>query len=448
MLRIHKLLGATLILLFVTLSVVPPAYAFDGRGGQKVTILAGDVVNDDLYVGANELVMDGTVNGDVVAAGQSITVNGVVRGNLVAAAQTVVINGTVLGDILTAGSVIFIGEKSTIGGDIIGAGYSVELRKGSTVGRDAVLAAGQILLAANVTRNVKGAAAALEIAGTVGGDVSLAVGDAHQAQGGPPPTMFMRPSIVPVPFVKGGLTVDPAASIEGNLEYTQYSDLSFPAGVVHGQITRIVPPADADKPTRQTTALEKTGAWALSTVRSLVTLILLGLFLLWAVPALLQSPSDKLRSKTWPSLGWGVVAYAGFFFLVLLTLFVMILGAIIFGLLTLGGLSGTMIWLGLLALFVLILGFVLATSFGAKIVFGMTLGKWLLHSVHSPLAENRFWPMAIGVAITVGTLALLTFPLIPGFLGGLLNFAVILFGLGAFWLWARERFRRQPVAVV
>ena len=55
------------------------------------------------------------------------------------------------------------------------------------------------------------------------------------------------------------------------------------------------------------------------------------------------------------------------------------------------------------------------------------------------LAEHRYWPMVVGVLITVAVIALLSFPLIPGFLGGLLNFAVVLFGLGALWLWGRER---------
>ena len=54
--------------------------------------------------------------------------------------------------------------------------------------------------------------------------------------------------------------------------------------------------------------------------------------------------------------------------------------------------------------------------------------------------------MIIGVIVTVVVIALFRFPLIPGFLGGLLNFAVILFGLGAFWLWGRERIARRPVA--
>jgi len=54
--------------------------------------------------------------------------------------------------------------------------------------------------------------------------------------------------------------------------------------------------------------------------------------------------------------------------------------------------------------------------------------------------------MVIGVTITVAVIALLSFPLIPGFLGWLLNFAVILFGLGALWLWGRERMAGRLIA--
>ena len=131
--------------------------------------------------------------------------------------------------------------------------------------------------------------------------------------------------------------------------------------------------------------------------------------------------------------------------MLLLTVVVMVLGGLLFGVLTLGGLLGTMIWLGILALFALILGFVLVTSFVAKIVFGQALGKWILARLNSPLAEHRIWPMVIGVIITVAVIALLSFPLIPGFLGGLLNFAIVLFGLGALWLWGRERMARRPL---
>jgi hypothetical protein len=178
----------------------------------------------------------------------------------------------------------------------------------------------------------------------------------------------------------------------------------------------------------------------------LVTLLLIGLLLLWLFPLFTNALSFKLESQPWLSLGWGVVTFAGFFFSILLIIFVTVLGALAFGLLTLGGLSASIIWIGILVLLAMVIGFVLATSFVAKVVFGLTLGKWILTRFNSPLAGHKFWPMVIGVVVTVLVVALLTFPLIPGFLGGLLNFAIILFGLGALWLFGREALAKKPAA--
>jgi hypothetical protein len=123
---------------------------------------------------------------------------------------------------------------------------------------------------------------------------------------------------------------------------------------------------------------------------------------------------------------------------------IMVVGALVFGVLTLGQLSGTVIWVGLLTLFALIVGFVLVTSFVAKVVFGTALGKGILLRLNPRLAEHRYWPMVVGILLTLAVIALLSFPLIPGFLGGLLNFVVILCGLGALWLWGRDRTTRRP----
>ena len=226
--KTHRVFSV-LILLALLIMTATPAYAFDGRSGDKVVIQAGDVVNDDLYIGANEFVLDGTVNGDVVVGGKMITINGTINGNLMAVGQTIVINGTVTGASRIAGSVLFIGEKANIGKDVVGAGYSLESRKGSAIGRDVVFAGGQILLAGNVMRNVQAATGGLEVAGNVGGNVKADVGD-NQSRSGPPPSAFMGQSTVPVPSVNDGLTIDPSAKISGNLEYTQTKDLTFPAG--------------------------------------------------------------------------------------------------------------------------------------------------------------------------------------------------------------------------
>jgi hypothetical protein len=182
----------------------------------------------------------------------------------------------------------------------------------------------------------------------------------------------------------------------------------------------------------------------LNFVRNSITLILIGLLLLWLFPFFVRGLSDQLQAKPLPSLGWGAVAWIVFFLVVLLIIAVTAIGGILFGVLTLGQLSGTVLGLGLLALFGLVVGFVLATTFVAKVVFGVALGKWIFQRTNSSLVEHRYWPMVVGVLITLAVTALLTFPLIPSFLGWLLNFGIVLLGLGALWLWSRERMVRKP----
>jgi cytoskeletal protein CcmA (bactofilin family) len=420
-----------------------PASAFDGRSGENIVIESNEVIDDDLYVTAATFVLDGTVNGDLIAAGQTLTINGKVDGDVMAAGQTIVVHGEVTGAIRMAGSILLVDEAASIGGDIIAAGYSLETREGSTIGQDLVFAGGQSLLAGDVARNLQVATGAFELRGTVGGNVNADVGEANAGYAGPPPTLFMPPSSVSIPTVAPGLRIAESAKVEGSLDYTQSEDLVIPAGVVAGKVTRSQPATNRAAPPQETTS-DRIVSWGVNILRASITLILIGLLLLWLFPSFVQGLSLKVQSATWPSLGWGLVAYAGFFLVVLLVIVGTILGALLFGLLTLGGVAGTIVSVGLLSLIALIVGFVLVTSFVAKIVFGEALGRWLLARANSPLAGHRFWPMVIGVVVTVVVIALLSFPLIPGFLGGLLNFAVILFGLGALWLWGRERMARRP----
>lgn len=440
----RKFLAVFVLAAVLALTFSRPAYAFDGRGGDKVVIEAGEVINDDLYVGAQEFVLDGTVNGDLIVFGQTVTINGKVDGDLMTAAQTVAVNGEVTGSIRMAGSILFVGEKASIGGDIVGAGYSLEGRPGSTVGQDLVFAGGQILLAGDVTRNVQVATGGFDLRGNVGGDVKAEVGEADRGNAGPPPSMFMPHSTISAPTVKPGLTIESSAAIAGNLEYSQSKEVTIPAGAVSGNVTRTAPSSAGTTPREETTA-QKITKWGLNFVRTSITLVLIGLLLLWLFPIFMRGWSENLQAKPLPSLGWGAVAWAAFFFVLLLIIAVTILGGLLFGLLTLGQLTGTVIWLGLLALFGLIVGFVLVTTFVAKVVFGAALGKWIFLRANSPLAEHRYWPMIVGVLITVVVTALLTFPLIPGFLGWLLNFAIVLLGLGALWLWSRERMVKKAV---
>ena len=94
--HVFRGLAAIVIAMLLMIFTAVPVLAFDTRSGATVTIPSGKTVDDDLYVGANTVIVDGTVNGDLWAAGSTITVNGVVNGSIMAAGRTVNINGDVI----------------------------------------------------------------------------------------------------------------------------------------------------------------------------------------------------------------------------------------------------------------------------------------------------------------------------------------------------------------
>jgi cytoskeletal protein CcmA (bactofilin family) len=442
-----KLLSIFAALTLLALAFVTPARAFDSRSGDTIIIEKGEVIEDDLYVTAGTIVLDGTVKGDLIAAGETITVNGIVEGDLLAAGQTIIVNGKVMDDARIAGAALQIGSGAVIGDDLIAAGASLETQQSSQVNGDLVVGSAQALLAGNVAGDVLAGTPALELRGSFGGNVQAYVDATSENHDGPPMSMFMTQSPIAIPSVPAGLTVADSAKIAGDLEYTSTFDLKVPGSVVGGKVTRTEPAVDPKAIKVQPTPTQMIGAWALDVLRGMVTLILLGLFLGWLFPKFAHALPEKVRAKPWASLGWGAVAWAVFFFALLVVVLAMSLGGWIFGAFTLGGLSGSVVGVGILALFAMLVGFVLVTSYLTKIIVGETLGKWLFNRFNPALAGHKFWPMILGVVVLVLVIGLLRFPLLPtGFLGWLVNFAVILFGLGALWLWGRERFAKPVIS--
>lgn len=435
---IQRILAIFTLAAMLSLTIVTPALAFDGRAGDKIVIEANEVVNDDLYVTADEFTLDGTVKGDLVVFGSFITINGTVEGDLIAAGNTIVVNGTVKDDARIAGAALQLGEKSVVGGDLISAGASLEAKEGSLVDNDVVFAGAQGLLAGTIGRNLMAGAGALELRGEIGGNVQAEVGDAQE--GGPSPSMYINDVKVSIPSVSPGLTVADGATIKGNFIYTQSADINIPDGAVAGKVTRNEPVVDETNIPAAPTAGELAATWTFDLLRNIATLVIFGLLLVWLAPAFLKGMSEKLQSQPIPSFGWGLVAYAAFFFALLLIVIVMIVGGILFGVISLGGVTATIIWVGILAIFALTVGFVLFTAFFAKILVAWMGGKWILGRFNPALAEHKVWPLLLGVVI-VGILVKIPVA------GLLISFLIMFFGLGALWMWGRERMSK-PVAVV
>ncbi|MBN2548534.1 MAG: polymer-forming cytoskeletal protein [Anaerolineales bacterium] len=427
------------LVLLMTFSIATPALAFDPRGGDSIVIDADEVIEDDLYLTANMITINGVVKGDVIAFANSITLNGKIEGDFMAAGNSVTVNGEVTDDLRCAGYVLGLGPQSKIGDDVVAAGYSLEVAQGSAVGGALVLAAYQGLLNGQVSEGAKLGLGKLELNGVIDGDVQLAIGDPEDSRDFP--TFYMGNNMPPVPSVKPGLNFGSEAQINGKLDYTSTNQYSFPAGVITGSVTYTEPPVSPEdisqyRPMRETNPVLHS---ILEALRFLVALVVIGLLVAWLVPAWIRRPAEMIQKRPLPSLGWGFLTFFGFFF-VLGLLGMLVLALIItFAALTLGNLAGLSLALGGSAFFALVIAFGLIAGYLSYLVVGYLSGRWILQRINPALNEKPYWALLLGLLILVVLTA------IP-FLGGLVRVVVILIGLGAVAILIWEHFRPTPAA--
>lgn len=406
---------------------VPAAAGFDVRGGEELRIEREQTINDDLYAAAETITIDGTVRGDAVVAGRTIVLNGNVEGSLMAAAQTVIINGTVHGSARTAAQAIAIGPGATIGRDLIAFCYSLETRPGSTVSRDLGVWAYQALLTGAVARNVRGGTNGLELRGSVGGNVDVEVGDREpDGRAGGGAAIGSPVPAVAIPSVPTGLTVTQSATIGGMLSYTSREQYPI-AGQVAGGVTW------RQRPVEERPAADPRRPLA-NVLRQFLTLALIGLLLLWIAPAWVTRLADIVEVQPLPAFGWGLVAGFLFFWTVVALALAAIVLAIVFGIATLGGLAALTLGLGFVGEIVLVAAFVILTAFIAQVLVSYLGGRWLLQRLRPDGTASRATPLITGLVVFVVLSAL---PV----LGPFLKLVVAVLGLGAVWLWGRERLR-------
>ena len=440
--RKTKFFSALTLFIVLTLSLVPAVAAFEGREGNDVLIAADETIADDLYVAAETIVIDGVIQGDLVAAAETIIINGEVEGDLIAAAQNVIINGSIADDTRVFSAAMLVAPEATLGDDLLYAGASLETKAGSMVEGDLLVGAAQALVAGDTGEDLFVGVSAFELSGRVGGDVEAYVDPSEDGETMPP--MFWGPSMeINIPSVTQGITITKTAQIEGNLSYTAAEDLTLPAEQVGGEISRLAY-ADFDEEYAPEVSAPSTqelvGAWALGVLRTIFSLLLVGLLLGWLFPDFLAAGEYTLRTNPLPSLGWGVVAYAAFFFALLVVFTGMIIGAILLGFISLGGLSGLIVMLGLLLLFALVLGFVFTVVYLSHILVSRLGGNLILARVKPEWVNHRVYPLLLGVIL----LSLLVS--IP-FVGWLFKLVVVLLALGALWILGSKKLGKKEAAL-
>ena len=428
--RRFLILIGLLVLLAVLLVVSPVWGSVETRSGQEVRIGPDEVVEDDLYVSANEVVVDGTIEGDLVAFGRSITVNGTVEGDLIAAGQTVEVDGTVEDDARIAGQALLLGGGGSVGDDVLAAGYSLENVPDSAVGGTLLYAGYQALLAGSVGEDFSAVANGVQLDGEVAGDVNVEV----DGESGAAPE-FTPVAGVGIPTVESGLTLTSLARVGGDLTYRSSAEAQIdPGAQVEGEVLREELPAEE---VEEEAARNPVVDWVLDTLGSLVALLVVGLLLVWLVPGWIRRLARTVLDRPLATLGWGLLGLIAFVALGLAILLATILLAVILGLLTLGSLVALIIFLGVLLEVALVFAFWISTNYLAQIVVSYLAGVLLVEGVRPGRGSERVLPLVVGLIVYV------TLRAIP-VLGVVIGVLVVLVGLGALSNWIWMKLRRRP----
>lgn len=418
-------------------------------------IPAGVTVDDDVVMAATFIKVEGTVNGALIAAGQSVTITGVVKGDVIAMAQSVLIDekavidgnlffggssiqvrGKIGGSIFGGGMALSLDDKASVGRNLFFGGYSLEAKPGSKVTRD-LYAAGYQLALSGTARNLVGAAAAIEINGTVEGNVDLTVAEPGWPGSN---THFWQNYQPALPAqIQPGLRISEGAKIGGKLTYTSEADQSSaiqasPAGGIVFQ----TPVPDQRRANRgvepiytRTTDLWG-GFWLWAVLRHLAMILILGALALWLVPGVFQRTLAVLRQRSLASLAVGLLELIVVLFAIPMVSIALIMLAIIFGITTLFDLTGIILSLGFALLVLAVVIFFILFGWAGKLAISYIIGNWILSKLSPQAAPHRFWQFALGAVIFVLLAA------IP-FVGFLFVFLVDLAGVGALWYVWRNR---------
>ncbi len=164
----------SLVLLFV---LVPNSYAkvmMQEKG--TLTISAKEIVNDDLFIGAENVEILGVINGDVYVGAEIVKVDGTINGDLIIGGRTVTISGKIKDDVYIGGGNVVI-SKATIGDSLLVGAGTLTVDENSSIGGSLLTGTGMIINKAKVGRNFYAGAGNIDLNSSIGGEVRIGAGE-------------------------------------------------------------------------------------------------------------------------------------------------------------------------------------------------------------------------------------------------------------------------------
>lgn len=230
-----------------------------------VIVPATEVINDDLYIGAETADIAGVVNGDIYVGAGTVNFSGRVSGDLVVGAGTVTIDQAFIGDSLIVGAgTVTIDEQTRIGGSLLAGSGTLDNQ--ARVGRNAMIGAGTVTLNAPVAGEAR-----------IGAET---------------------------------LTLGPLTVIGHDLTYAAQELDQNEKAVIRGEVKRHELPEGKkwDQPALRKNMLKFWQAAQFGlTAFSFFGALIVGLAMLWLLGKPTLAIGDKIVTKFGSSLGWGFV---------------------------------------------------------------------------------------------------------------------------------------------
>lgn len=364
-----------MILVIAIIALPKAGIASETRAGAEVDIGADETVDDDLYVSAGEVSIQGDVTRDAFIAAGDVDLSGDIDGAVYIAAGNVEIDGTVGGSVRVLGGNTVI--SGNIAGDLVLIGGATRIEPSASIDGDLLIHGGRLELQGELGGDISGNVSDATIGGTVDGDVDIQV---------------------------DMLEVTSQAEIGGSLDYTGFQGADIAPGAdIDGGVerARIMPWATGD------------GLWArfFSPLVRTLWLLVAGAVMIAVAPRLAAAVGENVR-RPWIGLVVGLLSLV-----VLPVLAVALITSVI-------GLPVGVILLALLAI----------ALYLSQVVVGQWLGAVIL-----PGSWNDGSRGYLLLAMTIGVLIISAFRFVPlPFVSTVVNALVAVVGLGAMVLIVRR----------
>jgi cytoskeletal protein CcmA (bactofilin family) len=412
------------------------------RQGDRCLVRASEVIQGDLLVLCRELEVNGTVTGDLIGAAVNAQITGSINGDVYLVAGQLDVTGTLGEDVHFLGSILRLLDGTRLtdaSADLITISLSTALDPTVTLPDNLTAITYQMILDGIVNGEITFSGSALRINNQVGSHVSASVGDPESPVVATLETLlsFTRWEAV---VERPGLTVGPAARINGDLEYTGFTE-----GLIEGQVTgsTTFTPTILQADLSQIITVQEEESDVLrylsKALREFVMLLIIGLVgVLW-VTRPFQSPMIPLQERPLPSLGLGALGVIGAFPLGVLLLVLIIAIVIVplivfrfdtvFALLTSITLLGS--WAGIVGIFFF------TALFISRSMVALHIGRWL---VRVAIGDDGSRQITL-VSLFVGTALMALLVSVP-VVGWLISFVAACMGVGAILYAVTNQVRR------